>query len=187
MNNYDYVIVGAGSVGRVLAARLSEVADNRVLLLEAGGPDTRQDLYVPPAWITLLGTEVDWADTTVPQPGLGNLPRSWPRGKVLGGSSSINGMIFLRGHRNDFDTWAAHGAKGWGYEDVLPYFKKMETVEGRSTGGTAARCGPTWPRTRTRSRRPSWPRRRSSAIRPLTTSTVSAEDAQRRGEHRGDH
>lgn len=131
VNNYDYVIVGAGSAGCVLAARLSEVADNRVLLLEAGRPDTRQDLYVPPAWITLLGTEVDWADTTVPQPGLGNLPRSWPRGKVLGGSSSINGMIFLRGHRNDFDTWAAHGAKGWGYEAVLPYFKKMETVEGR--------------------------------------------------------
>jgi choline dehydrogenase len=131
VNNYDYVIVGAGSAGCVLAARLSEVADNRVLLLEAGGPDTREDLYVPRAWLSLLGTEVDWAYTTVPQPGLGNLPRSWPRGKVLGGSSSINGMAFLRGHRHDFDTWAAHGAKGWGYEDVLPYFKKMETVEGR--------------------------------------------------------
>jgi choline dehydrogenase len=86
VNNYDYVIVGAGSAGCVLAARLSEVADDQVLLLEAGGPDTRQDLYDPPAWITLLGTEVDWAYMTVPQPGLGNLPRSWPRGKVLGAS-----------------------------------------------------------------------------------------------------
>ena len=131
MNNYDYVIVGAGSAGCVLAARLSEVADNRVLLLEAGGPDTREDLFVPLAWRTLWGTGVDWAYTTVPQPGLGNLPQSWPQGKVLGGSSSINAMVYLRGHRNDFDTWAAQGAKGWGYEDVLPYFKKMETVKGR--------------------------------------------------------
>ncbi|HZD14764.1 MAG TPA: GMC family oxidoreductase N-terminal domain-containing protein, partial [Pseudonocardiaceae bacterium] len=115
----------------VLAARLSEVADNRVLLLEAGGPDTREDLFVPQAWMTLWGTQVDWAYTTVPQPGTGNRAHSWPRGKVLGGSSSINGMVYLRGHRNDFDTWAAHGAKGWDYEGVLPYFKKMETVEGR--------------------------------------------------------
>ena len=131
VNRYDYVIVGAGSAGSVLAARLSEVADNRVLLLEAGGPDSREDLHIPPAWPTLRGTEVDWAYTTVPQPGLGNLPQSWPRGKVLGGSSSTNVMIFLRGHRNDFDTWAAQGAKGWDYEGVLPFFKKMETVEGR--------------------------------------------------------
>lgn len=131
VNSYDYVIVGAGSAGSVLAARLSEVAYNRVLLLEAGGPDSREDLRIPSAWPTLWGTEVDWAYTTVPQPGTGNRPQSWPRGKVLGGSSSINAMIFLRGHRNDFDTWAAQGAKGWDYEGVLPYFKKMETVEGR--------------------------------------------------------
>jgi choline dehydrogenase len=131
MNKYDYVVVGAGSAGCVLAARLSEVAGNRVLLLEAGGPDSREDLHVPPAWPTLWGTEVDWAYMTVPQPGIGNLPRSWPRGKVLGGSSSINAMIFLRGHRNDFDTWAAQGAKGWDYEAVLPFFKKSETAEGR--------------------------------------------------------
>jgi choline dehydrogenase len=90
--------------------RLSEDAGNRVLLLEAGGPDTRQDLYVPQAWASLWGTEVD-DYTTVPQPGLSNRPQSLPRGKVLGGSSSTNGMMFLRGHRNDFDTWAAQGAQ----------------------------------------------------------------------------
>lgn len=170
MNNYDYVIVSAGSAGCVLAARLSEVASHRVLLLKAGGPDTREDLFVPPAWATLWGTEVDWAYLTVPQPGTGNLPHNWPRGKVLGGSSSINAMVFLRGHRNDFDRWAAQGATGWDYESVLRYFKKMETAEGRdpkyrSTGVPADRCGPRWPRTRTRSRRCSWLRRRSSATR----------------------
>lgn len=128
MSSYDYVVIGAGSAGCVLASRLSE-GDAKVLLLEAGGEDTKEELRVPPAWPALWGTEVDWAFETTPQPGTGNLPHNWPRGKVLGGSSSINAMVYLRGHRSDFDNWAAGGATGWDYDSVLPYFKKMETVE----------------------------------------------------------
>ena len=129
MGNYDYVVIGAGSAGCVVAARLSENGAE-VLLLEAGAEDNKEELHVPPAWPSLWGTEVDWSFETTPQPGTGNLPHNWPRGKVLGGSSSINAMVYLRGHRNDFDNWASGGAAGWDYVGVLPYFKKMETVEG---------------------------------------------------------
>jgi choline dehydrogenase len=131
VSNYDYVVIGAGSAGCVLAVRLSEDADNRVLLLEAGDRDTKEELLVPQAWPKLLGTEVDWAYETTPQPGTAGLSHPWPQGKVLGGSSSINGMVYLRGHRNDFDNWAAQGGTGWDYEGVLPYFKKMEAVESK--------------------------------------------------------
>ncbi|MGW5364518.1 GMC family oxidoreductase [Actinopolymorpha pittospori] len=126
---YDYIVVGAGSAGCVVAARLSEDKNVRVLLLEAGGPDSLELIHVPPAWTALRGTEVDWNYTTEPQPGTAGLAHTWPRGKVLGGSSSINAMVHLRGHRNDFDTWERQGAEGWGYRDVLPYFRKMEHVE----------------------------------------------------------
>src|SRR5215468_7698822 len=131
MNRFDYVVVGAGSAGCVIAARLSEDPQNRVLLLEAGAADGPANMEVPSAWPELIGSDVDWRYATVPQLAAGGMARLYPRGKVLGGSSSINGMVFLRGHRSDYDEWVASGAVGWGYQDLLPFFKRSETAEGR--------------------------------------------------------
>jgi choline dehydrogenase len=126
---YDYIIVGAGSAGSVLAARLSEDPQTRVLLLEAGGPDDAQEIHIPIMWGRLMATPYDWAYYTEAEPHLDNRTLSWPRGKMLGGSSSLNAMIYIRGHRYDFDRWRALGNAGWGYADVLPYFKKAERQE----------------------------------------------------------
>jgi len=125
-NMFDYVIVGAGSAGCVVASRLSEDASVRVLLLEAGGPDTRREIRIPAAFSKLFRSEYDWAYFTEPQPHLNNRRLYWPRGKVLGGSSSINAMIYIRGHASDYDGWAALGNPGWSFADVLPSFKKAE-------------------------------------------------------------
>src|SRR5436190_7428966 len=126
---YDYVIVGAGSAGCVLAARLSEDPRVRVALLEAGGPDTRPEIATPMAFPMLLKSSVDWDLFGEPEPGLGGRRLYLPRGKVIGGSSSINAMIYVRGNRADFDGWAAGGADGWSYDEVLPYFKRAEDNE----------------------------------------------------------
>ena len=129
----DYLIVGGGSAGCVLAARLSEDPDVRVLLLEAGDRDVRPEIHIPATFSKLFQSEADWNYHTVPQAGAGGRRLYWPRGKVLGGSSSINAMIYIRGHHADFDGWAAAGCDGWGFSDVLPYFKRSEdNVRGAS-------------------------------------------------------
>ena len=126
---YDYIIIGAGSAGCVLANRLSEDPKVKVLLLEAGGRDTRKEIQVPVAFSKLFKTPCDWAYYTDPEAQLANRSLYWPRGKVLGGSSSINAMIYIRGHRADYDGWRDLGNPGWGYDDVLPYFKKSENQQ----------------------------------------------------------
>ncbi|MEU1618978.1 GMC family oxidoreductase N-terminal domain-containing protein [Streptomyces sp. NPDC005722] len=126
---FDYVVVGAGTAGCVLAARLSEDDAARVLLLEAGAADHPPEVSVPAAWPGLLGTSLDWADRTVPQTETG-LTVPWPRGRVLGGSSAVNAMNFLRGHRSGYDAWTAEGADGWGWDDLLPFFRRSENVTG---------------------------------------------------------
>ena len=126
---YDYVIVGAGSAGCVLANRLSADPDVRVLLLEAGAEDTRDSVQIPAAFGQNFKTVTDWNYETQPEKHLHARRLYWPRGKVLGGSSSINAMIYIRGNRVDYDGWAADGAHGWGYGDVLGYFIRAEHNE----------------------------------------------------------
>ncbi len=126
---YDYVIVGAGSAGCVLAGRLSEDPDVKVALLEAGGSDSRPEIAMPMAFPMLLKSSVDWDLFGEPEPGLGGRRLFLPRGKVVGGSGSINAMIYIRGNRADYDDWAAGGADGWSYDEVLPYFKRSEDNE----------------------------------------------------------
>ena len=128
MKSYDYIIVGAGSAGCVLAARLTE-SDARVLLLESGPPDTHPNIWNPSGWPGLWGTERDYAYETIPQSHANRRKLSWPRGRTLGGSSALNGMIYVRGHRTDYDSWAKNGCIGWDYASVLPYFKKSENYE----------------------------------------------------------
>jgi choline dehydrogenase len=127
--SYDYVIVGAGSAGCVLAARLTENPQVRVLLLEAGGPNTPKESRIPAAFSKLYKTAVDWNYSTEPEPHLNGRQLYWPRGKMLGGSSSINAMIYIRGNALDYDRWESLGNPGWGFADVLPYFKKSENQE----------------------------------------------------------
>ncbi len=138
---FDYIIIGSGSAGSVLANRLTENGRHTVLVLEYGGSDFGPLIQMPSALSIPLNTKTyNWGYFSEPEPGLNNRRITAPRGKVIGGSSSINGMVYVRGHARDFDTWSELGATGWAYADVLPYYKRMETSHGgeegwRGTGG----------------------------------------------------
>ena len=128
---YDYIVVGAGSSGCVMAARLSEDPLNNVLLLESGSHDNKLLINTPAglAANVIFKNKNNWAFETVPQSGLNGRQGYQPRGKVLGGSSSINAMIYTRGHQKDYDDWEELGNQGWGWKDVLPYFLKSQNQE----------------------------------------------------------
>ncbi len=141
MAEFDYIVVGAGSAGCVLANRLSEDGKSTVLLLEAGGKDTSPMIHIPVGYATTLkDPKVNWLYETEPDPGTHDRVHTWPRGKVLGGSSSINGLLYIRGQRQDYDGWAQLGLRGWSYDDLHPYFlrsqhQERDGMDGHAKGG----------------------------------------------------
>ncbi len=141
MTEFDYIIVGAGSAGCVLANRLTEDGKSTVLLLEAGGKDSSMMIHIPVGYAqTLKDPKVNWLYETEPDPGTHDRVHTWPRGKVLGGSSSINGLLYIRGQRQDYDGWAQLGLRGWSYDDLHPYFlrsqnQERDDLDGHAKGG----------------------------------------------------
>lgn len=128
-DTYDYIVIGAGSAGCPVAARLSEDPQHRVLLLEAGPRDRNVWIHIPIGYYRNIKSRLSWGYMTEPDAGTADRAHLWPRGKVLGGSSSINGLLYLRGQREDYDHWRQLGNEGWGYDDVLPFFRKAEKQE----------------------------------------------------------
>ena len=129
METYDYIVVGAGSAGCVIATRLIE-AGKSVLLLEAGAKDNTPMVHIPAMFFRLIGTKRFWMYESDPEEGLkGNRPFFIPQGKTVGGGSSVNAMVYIRGQKEDYDGWRDMGCPGWGYDDVLPYFRKAEANE----------------------------------------------------------
>ena len=127
MDQFDYIIVGAGSSGCVLAARLTEDPNVKVLLIEAGGSENKTILDMPVAWFRAMRMDsVGWGYSSEPEPFANGRRIPVPRGRVIGGCSTINGMMYSRGHPLDYDQWAQMGAKGWAFDDVLPYFRRSE-------------------------------------------------------------
>src|SRR6185436_601694 len=140
---FDFVIVGAGTAGCVLAARLSEDGANSVCLLEAGGEDRHPFIHVPATvGAAIARPSLNWRFMTVPQPALDNRRIPLPRGHVIGGSGSINGMVYFRGHPRDFDDWAAMGNRGWSYREVLPYFIRSESNDSFADSPYHGHSGP---------------------------------------------
>lgn len=140
---FDYLVIGAGSAGCAAAARVSESGRYTVALIEAGGKDSNPWIHVPVGYFKTMGNpKLDWMYRTQADPGLNGRDIPWPRGKVLGGSSSINGLLYVRGQAEDFDGWRQLGNEGWGWDDVLPYFKKAETWKGTAQSENRGADGP---------------------------------------------
>src|SRR5262245_29883646 len=125
----DYVVVGTGSAGSVLAERLSADRRTQVVVLEAGGKDTDRRIRTPVTWTQLFRSPIDWDYLTEPQPELDGRRIYWPRGKTLGGSSSMNAMLWIRGFAADYDEWAEHAGEQWSFNRIIKYFKQIENVE----------------------------------------------------------